>query len=297
MSAVTTRQSPLNGLMKRAWAWAVHTEGSTRSAALIRIGLVLLIWTRFSEELLLFKRLVPTGLAFSISYFAWTTLMLAGLASRVSTLVVSAHVFFIYFYGGYVQGNEPWTHHHVYLLGWAAFLCALTPCGRSYSVDRWLAVRRAERAGRPPPPERGNLWGLRLIALQLSLLYLWTAFDKTNWGFLSGERMEQYAMYFYFGSVYPAWPGFHEFMLLLAWIVVLLEYALGVGLLFRRTRRWLVWPGLALHGLFYVLLPVLTYSLTMWLLYLALFDADRVHAVIERLNGHGAAGASVPSET
>lgn len=266
--------------------WAIGTEASSRTSALIRIGLVVVMWARFSEELLLFKRLGWDGLAFSASYFIWSTMMLFGIASRLATPVTAVHLLLIYFYGGHLQGNEPWTHHHVYLLSWSTLLLSLTPCGRSYSVDRWLAVRRAERAGVPPPPERGNVWGLRLIAIQLCLLYLWTAYDKTTYAFLSGQRLEAIFMYFYSGSVYPAWPGFGELMIVLSWIVVVGEYALGAGLLFPRTRRWLVLPGLALHAAFYVLLPVSTYSMTVWVLYLAFFDPDRVHGVIEQLSGH-----------
>ena len=46
----------------------------------------------------------------------------------------------------------------------------------------------------------------------------------------------------------------------------------------------MVIPGLLLHSLLYVLLPVSTYSATMALLYLAYFDADAVHGVLERLS-------------
>jgi hypothetical protein len=274
---------------RRLASWAIDSEGSSRTAALIRIGLVLLIWARFSHELILYNRPSPSGLAFSTSYFVVTTLMLFGFWSRLVVLATAAHLFFLYFYGGYLQGHEPWTHHHVYLLAMATLLLGLSPCGRSYSLDRWLAVQHAKREGRAPPPERGNLWGLRLIVLQLSALYFWTAYDKTDWGFLSGERMERYAMYFYFGSTYPTWPGFHEAMVACAWIVVALEYALALGLPFRRTRSWLIVPGLVLHGLFYVLVPVFTYSATMWLLYLAYLDADWVHEFMEGMEGRGIA--------
>jgi hypothetical protein len=277
--------------MAYAWwrfaSWAVDSEGSSRSAGLIRIGLVFLIWARFSNELILYKHPSISGIAFSTSYFAVTTLMLFGLWARLAVLATAAHLFFLYFYGGLFQGHEPWTHHHVYLLCAATLLLALSPCGSSYSLDRWLAVRRARLDGGAPPPERGNLWGLRLIALQLSALYFWAAYDKSSWGFLSGERMESYAMYFYFGSTYPTWVGFHEAMLVCAWIVVVLEYALAFGLPFRRTRRWLILPGLALHALFYVLVPVSTYSMTMWLLYLAYLDPDRVHEFIDSMEGRG----------
>ena len=37
--------------------WALDVEGSTRSAALIRIGLVGLIWARWGNELLLYKQI------------------------------------------------------------------------------------------------------------------------------------------------------------------------------------------------------------------------------------------------
>ena len=275
--------------------WAIDSEGSSRTSALIRIGLVFLIWARFSEELLLYKHMSVAGIAFSTSYFLVTTLMLFGVLCRLTVPATAAHIFFLYFYGGHLQGNEPWTHHHVYVLGIATMLLSFAPSGRSYSFDRWVVTRRAERDGIPAPPERGNLWGLRLIVLQLSALYFWTAFDKSHWGFLGGDRMEHYAMHFYLGSVYPSSPGFHELMVLCAWIVVLLEYALAFGMPFRRVRRWLIVPGLALHGLFYVLLPVATYSMTIWLLYLAYLDADFVHGVIDRMTGRPPVACAVTS--
>jgi hypothetical protein len=191
----------------------------------------------------------------------------------------------MYYYGGVVRGIEPWTHHHTYLLAFAAFLCALTPCGRSYSLDRYLSVRKAKETGSPLPQESGNLWALRLIALQAALIYFWTAYDKTNWTFLSGITLERIFMWNYVGSDYPDFPGFHLMMVVISWITVLLEYAL-IGLLFGRFRKWLVLPGLLFHGLIYILLPVGTFSLTMWALYLSFFDPDKVHALIDEISGN-----------
>jgi uncharacterized membrane protein YidH (DUF202 family) len=271
--------------VRRAVAWAVETEGSTRSAALIRIGVALLLWARWGAELRLFEDRSPAGIALALNFFAATTLMLAGLATRLATAWAAGVVLVLYYYFGVHLGRAGWAQHHAYLLAIGTLLCALTPCGRSYSVDRWRAVRRAERRGEPPPPERGNLWGLRLIACQLSLVYLWSAYDKSNWGFLSGDRMELILMWYYFGSDYPRLPGFHALAALAAIATVALEYALGAGMLFARTRRWLVLPGLALHGVFYLALPVSTYSATVWCLYLAYFEADAVHRAIDRLGG------------
>ncbi|TIU39068.1 MAG: hypothetical protein E5W31_07930, partial [Mesorhizobium sp.] len=172
---------------------------------------------------------------------------------------------------GFDLGREPWTHHHAYLLAVAALLIALTPCDRSYSLDRYLAVTRAERMGVPPPAERGNLWGLRLIVVQLSVLYFFAAFDKSNYAFLSGARLEQIFLWFYAGSDYPS--GFAWLATIVSVAVVVLEYGLAFGLPFRATRRYLVLPGLAFHAIIYVTLPVYTFSATMALLYLAYFDA------------------------
>ncbi|WP_176480245.1 HTTM domain-containing protein [Mesorhizobium sp. WSM3859] len=178
---------------------------------------------------------------------------------------------------------------YTYLLAVAALLIALTPCDRSYSLDRYLAVTRAERTGVPPPAERGNLWGLRLIVVQLSVLYFFAAFDKSNHAFLSGARLEQIFLWFYAGSDYPS--GLAWLATLVSFGVVALEYCLAFGLPFRATRRDLVLPGLAFHAIIYVTLPVYTFSATMALLYLAYFDADAVDKVIA-LQGIGSAATA-----
>ena len=77
-------------------------------------------------------------------------------------------------------------------------LLALSPCGRSFSWDRYRALAQA-RDARDIPPEYGDLWPQRLIALQLAALYFWAAVDKTNWSFLSGERLEQAFTWSYTG--------------------------------------------------------------------------------------------------
>jgi hypothetical protein len=249
----------------------------------------MLFWARWAGELLLYRDQTAVGLTLSVGFFAATLLLFVGFHSRLAAVCTAIVGFAMYYYFGHVLGREPWTHHHTYLLAAAALLLAMTPCGRSYSVDRYLAVARAERSGLPPPAERGNPWGLRLIVLQLSALYFFSAFDKTSIGFLSGARLEQIFLWYYAGSDYPAIPGLANLTMLVAWAVVALEYALAFGLPFRRTRRYLLLPGLAFHAAIYVTLPVYTFSATMVLLYLAYFDADAVHRTIDRLQGYGPA--------
>ena len=272
--------------------WAVDTEGSSRSSALIRIGLAMLFWSRWAGELLLYRDQSPVGLFLAANFFAATALLFVGYHSRVAAVWTGAVGLAMYYYFGFELGREPWTHHHIYLLVVAVLLIALTPCGRSYSLDRYLAVMRAERTGLAPPAERGNLWGLRLIVVQLSVLYFFAAFDKSTYAFLSGARIEDIFLWYYAGSDYPAIPGLAWLAMIVSLAVVALEYSLALGLPFRATRRYLVLPGLAFHAIIYLTLPVYTFSATMALLYLAYFDADAVDKIIARLQGNGSAGAA-----
>ena len=278
-------QAQGRSLVRNITAWAVQTEGSSRSSALIRIGLALLLWSRFASELLLYRDMTTPGLALAIAFFVATTMLLVGWQSRLAALLAGSVGLLMYYHFGHGLGREPWTHHHVYLLSVATLLLALTPCGACYSIDRYLAVRRAELSATPPPLETGNLWGLRLIVLQLSALYFYSAFDKTGYAFLSGARLEHLVLWYYAGSDYPSFAGFKAMTILVAWMVVALEYALAFGMPFRATRRWLVLPGLAFHAVIYASLPVYTFSLTMAVLYLAYFDADAVHRLIDRISG------------
>jgi hypothetical protein len=275
------------GLARRVLAWCVETEASSRSSALLRCGLVVVLWARWAPDLALWQFPSPAEAWLGASFYVSTALMFVGLWTRLATLWAGMTTLALYYVFGVALGHEPWTHHHTYLLAWATFFTSLTPCGRSYSVDRWRALRRAERAGLAPPPERGNVWGLRLMALQLSTLYLFTAYDKTGAAFLGGERLEAYFVRYVVGSDLPRWPGFHALMVAASVATVALEYALALGMLHAKTRRWLAIPGLLLHAAFYVALPVRTFSATMFVLYLAYFDPDAVADVIDRLSGAG----------
>jgi hypothetical protein len=275
----------LAGPWAHARRWALEHEGSSRSSALMRIGIATIVWTKFGSEVTLHDQLTLVGRLVALLFWIVTTMMLVGFRTRAASWLSAALLGAFMLGWRQLDGNEGWTHHHVELLLIACALTAIAPSGRSYSVDRWLALRRAEARGEPPPEERGNLWALRLIVLQLSLMYFWAAYDKTHLGFLSGARLEHFFLWYYWGSQGPL-PGWVAPIFSLAAVGnVLLEYALAFGMPFARTRRWLILPGLALHATFYLLLPVTVYSATVMVLYLAYLDPDAVHRVIDRLSG------------
>jgi uncharacterized membrane protein YidH (DUF202 family) len=275
----------------RALAHVLDAEGSTRTSALLRIGLALNVWGRFGGQVGLWVQTTWIARLACVVFYVASACMLIGLWTRTAVAATAACVIAFSLAWPTFGGNEGWTHHHIHLLAVALALCALLPSGRSYSLDRWRALRRAARRGEAPPEERGPLWGLRLIVLQLSVMYLFAAYDKTTLGFLSGDRMEHYFLWYYWGSESPEVPGLGAFFTLSAIGNVTLEYALAFGLPFARTRRYLIVPGLALHAIFYVCLPVMTYSSTVWCLYLAYLDPERVHATLETLAGRPRAPA------
>ena len=261
-------------------AWALETVDSTRSSALIRIGLVLLIWSRYAGEFVLQRDPSVIGITMSLNFFIASLAMLIGYRTRLATLWMAAILFTMYFYFG-IELGRPWVQHHTYLLAAATLLSALTPAGRSYSLDRWLAVRRAARAGDPRPAELGNLFGMRLMMLQLCAMYFWTAFDKLEGVWLSGERLQHIFLWYYHSPTPPAWSFFGSLCAAIAGFIVVLEFLLAFGLFVPRLRRWLIPAGIALHLLFYLVLVVKTFSLTCVLLYLAVIPARRVHEFLD----------------
>lgn len=266
--------------------WAANSEGSSRPAALIRIGLVLLIWARWAHDVALYNQPHPLKPVLAAALVISTGFMFVGLWTRFAVPAVAVVTGAMYGYGVLTPETSGWRAHHTYLLVIAVVYCALAHCGRSYSVDRWLEVRRSRRLGVVPPQELGNLLGMHLITLQLSAIYFFGAVDKTHWGFFNGSRVEAMLMTYYSGSVYPSWPGFHELCVLLGVFTVVLEYALAVGLFFPRARRILMPLGVLFHVGLYFTLPVTTFSMTMILLYLAYFDPDDAHRIVEGLQAH-----------
>jgi len=210
--------------------------------------------------------------------------MVVGWYSRGACLVSGLVTVWMVFVVGQQDGMESWAHHHTTFLAVVTFVLAFTPCGRSFSLDRWLAIRRAERNGTEWPTEWGNVWAVRLVALQLSAIYFWGAFDKMRWAVLGGDRIEQPLMYLYFGSDYPG-VWFHWMAVALAWATVCLECTLAVGLWIPRFQRRLMLVGILFHGMLYYTLPVTVFSVSTVLAYLTYVHPNTVHQAVGRLLG------------
>lgn len=264
--------------------WGPEATGSTRAAGLMRIGLGAIALMRFGNELAPYAILGLMGLSLTLLLFCFAFTTILGIRARLSVAGLGATIMLLYALGLNGVGLVTWAHHHVYLLGIACLLLSLCDCGKSFSVDRMRALATQGRVR--PPAEFGALLGQRLIALQLSALYFWTAVDKSDWAFVSGQRLEQTMTWVHSGRVLEFvlhWPA----LLALASIIVLVvEYWLAVAILLARWRPAAIVVGLTMHISFYLLLPVNTYSITVIVLYLALLDPAAVHRFIDRMLGY-----------
>ncbi len=266
-------------MLPKLWRWAVESEGSTRPLALIRAGLALIAWARFGAEVMPYHSPSLARVALTLVFAPLVTAMFLGLWTRWSSFGTAMVLSVMHAYGLASAERSSWASHHVYLLAMMVWLSAMSPAGRSLSVDRWLALRRNAAL-----PERANLWAQRLMTIQIALVYFWAAYDKVHPGYLYGERLEMLFMSIYAGPRYPLdLPWFHAVCVALSWMTVILEFVLAFGLFVPRLRIPLMAAGVAFHAGMYFALPVMTFSVTMILLYVAFFDADEVHQGIDRL--------------
>jgi hypothetical protein len=131
----------------------------------------------------------------------------------------------------------------------------------------------------------GDLWALPLIPIQVSVVYFWSAFAKTDWAFMSGERHEEIVMSAFKLTTLPDVPYFHEMCLLSAIAALGIEYVFAFLMWIPRTRWFLIVLASAFHAILYHAVPVYTFSVTMWALLPAYVHPDEIHDIIDRLQG------------
>lgn len=125
------------------------------------------------------------------------------------------------------------------------FLLFLTPCGDWLSVDRWWKVRQGLA---PAEPLEKAPWGLRLMQIQFSIIYIATVMFKMK-GPLWADGT----------AVYTA-TRLDEFVRMplgllnslavikfLTWSTLAVELALGTLIWIRELRYWVILAGIGLH--------------------------------------------------
>jgi hypothetical protein len=169
------------------------------------------------------------------------------------------------------------------LLRLIAFYLMLAPAGASLSVDRWRQARERfwEFPLRAP-------WALRLLQIQLSVLYiagLWVKLQGTTWN--NGTAVS-YSMRISDLTRFPM-PGFltHSALLanLMTYGTVAVELSIPILVWNRRLRPWVLLVGVGLHlGIEYSI-RVGFFSLAMLTLYLSFLNPAWAQARLLSLRG------------
>lgn len=190
----------------------------------------------------LFELLPQTD--FAINAFFWAFLLFAvsltaGFMTRFSSIAVYVCLTSIHQRNFYIENGGDT------VLRVTGFLLIFAPAGAALSVDRWLRIRRG-REGIAVPLH--SPWAQRLIQIQTAVVYLATFYWKT----LGQAWIDGTALYYVMRL-----DEFHHFpmpairslflVMLLTWLTLLIEFAMGVLVWFRELRYFVLLAGLCLH--------------------------------------------------
>jgi hypothetical protein len=196
--------------------------------------------------------------------------LLAGWHSRLAALVVVIGLL------SFDRANPYALNTGDGLLRLEAVYLTLAPCGAAFSLDRrrtagsfWSAQVRAP-------------WVLRLLQVQLSVIYLSSVLNKLS-GFTwrEGTAVSYALRQTDIGTVtLPDWLTTQPLLMNAAtWGVLAAELAIGVLVWNRRARPWVLAIGLVLHLLIGAVFAVAFFSAAMLVLYVAFVPP----ATVERL--------------
>ncbi|MGI8801748.1 MAG: HTTM domain-containing protein, partial [Solirubrobacteraceae bacterium] len=305
----------------RAWMDFWFRPQPTSSLALVRIafGLLAFAWTValtpdlsafFTADGLLPAQIhgggvwgvlgvVPSGWAVVGVYAALLVASLAvaaGWHTRLAAAVVFVGLMSL-------ERRNPWVFNGGDgLLRIVAFYLMLAPAGASLSLDR--RRRHADRFWEFPARAP---WALRLMQIQLSVVYLGGVWDKVQGSAWNNGTAVSYALRVsdLTGLPVPAFLSHSPVVVnLLTYGTLATELALGILIWNRRLRPWLIGLGVAFHLSIGWSIRVGFFGLTIFALYLSFADPDwaarRILAVrdaIARRRRRGGSGAPARGRT
>jgi hypothetical protein len=198
-----------------------------------------------------------------------------GLGSRISSAIVWLGVLALTRRNPYVFNSGD-----AYLRV-VAFYLMLTPAGTSVSVARWLRHRR-EFWDFP----RRSLWGLRLLQVQVSLVYLTAFWDKVRTGPLwnNGTALSYVLR---IGDVRrfptPVLTTNSVAVNVITYGTLAVEFSLGVLVWNKRLRPWVLGIGVAFHLLIDYSIRVGSFSLVAIVALVAFVSPDASARAIDAI--------------
>jgi hypothetical protein len=297
---------------RERWEGFWFEPTATSSLALVRIafGVVVFAWTvSLTPDLSAFFSsagveggqpetagvwgvlgIAPAGAVVLVVYAAMlvgSLALAAGWRTRLAAVVVFVGLMSF-------ERRDPWVFNSGDgLLRVIAFYMMLAPAGAAVSVDRW---RRTGRGRFWEFPTRAP-WALRLMQIQLSVIYIGGVWDKLQGTTWNNGTAVSYALRVSDLAALPV-PAFLSqspvIVNLLTFGTLAMELALGILVWNRRLRPWLLLGGVAFHVAIGWAIRVGFFSVGMLVLYVAFVDQEwasaRLLRVRDRLAGRRSAG-------
>jgi hypothetical protein len=170
-----------------------------------------------------------------------------------------------------------------------ALILALSPCGAALSLDRrrstgtfWSAQVRAS-------------WAIRLLQIELSLIYLATVRAKVDGNAWPQGTAVSYALRLQDMLILPTphWLTANALLMNIAtWGTLALELSIGILVWNKRFRPWVLAGGVMMHSMIMITIAVGFFAPAMFVLYLAFVPASTVRRLPGRIKGVGARSLS-----
>jgi hypothetical protein len=163
-----------------------------------------------------------------------------------------------------------------------AFYMMLCPSGAAYSLDALRAARKRGTAAEPLIVP----WAVRLLQMQICLLYFQSAVIKCQGGLWRDGTVVHYILFLReFRELDMEWLA--QFPLLINVMThgaLLIEFALAFWLWFKPTRRWAILCGVALHMGIRPVLNVPGFGEIMIATYLTFLAPDELDGLLRALD-------------
>jgi hypothetical protein len=163
-----------------------------------------------------------------------------------------------------------------------ALILAISPCGAALSLDQ------ARRDGNLWSAQQRPQWPLRLMQLQLSLIYLASALSKINGGTWPQGTAVSYALRLQDLVLLSAPHWLTNSALLMnaaTWGTLAIELSLAILVWNRRLRPWVLAAGVVMHTMIMITIAVGFFTLAMFVLYLAFIPPETVQRLPRSAKG------------
>lgn len=211
-------------------------------------------------------------------FIAWILLLVSSLALTVGWHSRLAAILVFILVISFERRNPFVMNAGDVLLRIEALFIALAPSGAALSLDQ----RR--RAGSFWHAEDRAMWPIRLMQIQVSVIYVSTVVAKLHgetWqdGTAVAYSLRQSDLLFF---TTPTWiTDTLVISNVLSWCTLAIELAIGLMVWNRRWRPWVLAAGVALHVSILFSMAIGLFSLAVFVLYLAFLPSDRAKALAD----------------